>query len=229
MTAPSFIPMVTVCRSPTDHEGTPRVETSRFDSLTRTFATLFSRRTLAGVLGLGALTPDLGEAKKKRKKKCKGKKKKCGKKCIAKSACCKDSECSEGESCCSGQCSAPVYCGDVKTCGCGEVCKAESGGGNYACQDGACPDFNYCNESGSYYCGVCDGTGCCVCATSLAGTNGCVEVNGFASASCASDDDCAEALGQPALCIAAGPDCSDVGPTICAPRCRGGSPLRAAG
>lgn len=208
-----------------------------FDRLARSLTTRSRRgfsRALAGITSAGglAILPGLAAGKKKgnkKKKKCKGKKK-CGKRCIPKSACCSDTDCAEGESCCSGQCSAPVYCGiDGKTCGCNEICRP-GGGGNNACHHRACPNVNYCNDdAGLYYCGVCDVNACCLCATSFDGTNGCVDYRGFVPQSCASDDDCTEALGQPALCIPGGPNCNGGAKAICAPLCTGGLPLRAAG
>jgi hypothetical protein len=85
------------------------METDRFDRGTRLVASVFSRRTLASVLGLGALArPDLTEAKKKRKKK----------KCKACTSCqlCKKgkcrpkaegSTCDEGRVCAQGVCACP--------------------------------------------------------------------------------------------------------------------------
>jgi hypothetical protein len=211
------------------------MDADRFDRLVRSLTTRSRRgfsRALAGLGlagGVGTLlrTAD-SEAKKRKKKKCKGKKK-CGKKCIAKSACCTDADCAESESCCAGQCFAPIHCGDEKTCGCDEYCRL--GGGNYSCHHGACPNVNFCNDVGGfYYCGVCDWDACCLCATSIDGTSGCVDFDDFVPQTCASNDDCTEVLGQPALCLPGGPGVGCNGAnTVCAPRCTGGLPRRAAG
>jgi hypothetical protein len=76
------------------------VETARFDHLTRAFATLLSRRTLAGALGLGTLAlPSLIDAKKKKRKKKKKKAKFNDFDCVNVGDFCKNA----GQ-CCSGIC-----------------------------------------------------------------------------------------------------------------------------
>jgi hypothetical protein len=102
-----------------------RVETARFDHLTRTVSILLSRRTLAGALGLGAFAlPNLVDAMKKRKRK---------KKKITRNAfgCVKVGNfCKNGGQCCSGICQGKkgkkkCQAHDASTCQGQDACVGE--------------------------------------------------------------------------------------------------------
>jgi hypothetical protein len=169
------------------------VETARFDHLTRTFATLRSRRAIAGALGLSALgLPSLIDAKKKkRNKKKKIKKNQFG--CVNVGNFCKNS----GQ-CCSGICQGKK---GKKTCRAhdGSTCMAgqtivDCGGALVVCTtSGGAPGACLTTTGNAPFCSV-----------------------SFDCFPCQQDVDCEPICGQGAACIACAGDCADTGGTLCA-------------
>jgi hypothetical protein len=154
----------------------------RLDSLTRAISTRLSRRTLASVLGLGALTiRNLTEAKKRKKKK-HIKRNAFG--CVNVGGFCKNAD-----QCCSGICAGKK--GKKK-------CRPHDGGSG--CQagqsEGCAGDPSNCVTSTGDT-GVCDTT------TGNAGYCG----HGFVCTACSKDVDCQERCGQAAVACIKCPDC----------------------
>jgi hypothetical protein len=198
-----------------------------------------------------------GKKKKKKKKKCKGGKKKCGKKCIPKSQCCNDANCGEDQQCCNGECIDAFFCctvsdclSDFYTCDAGlctcptaseipcgsdfccdpatQVCKANENLSE--CQDGSCPDTDYCDDPNIYFCG---GPGDCSCVTSVDNETVCSDLFGECFA-CTTDAECTAELGEAAVCLdLSGQFCgacdTDVTTACVFASCLGNSSMRAAG
>jgi hypothetical protein len=165
------------------------MESDRFDGLTRSVSSLLSRRTLAGALGLGALTlPSLVEAKKKHKHK--------KKKVTFNDFGCVDvgKFCKNSGQCCSGLCEGKkgkkkCKAHDSSTCQAGQdfcaglevVCTTESGDlGGCAQTTGKAP---YCEANGDCF-------------------------------DCAKDADCVPICGSGAACIVCA-ECPETGGTAC--------------
>jgi hypothetical protein len=174
------------------------VETDRFDSLTRIVSTVLSRRTVAGVLSVGALAlPGLTDAKKKHKHKKKKKVKFNDFGCVNVGNFCKNS----------GQC-------------CSGICQGKKG--KKKCQ---AHDQSTCQTGQNL--GECGGSANVTC-TSTAGTAGvCLTTTGqgeFCADEavcfvCATDADCRVLCDTNAACIAC-PACVGLQPgnvgTVCA-------------
>ncbi len=170
------------------------MDTDRFDSLTRTFATVLSRRAIAGALGLGALAlPDLAGAKKKRKNQSKKKVKFNDFGCVNVGGFCK-----KAGQCCSG------------------ICKGKKGKKKCKAHDGST-----CVAGQTI---VACGGALVVCTTSGGGFGSCLTTTGdapYCSVSfdcfpCKKDIDCEPICGQGAACLACGEVCAAVGGTMCA-------------
>jgi hypothetical protein len=154
------------------------MDLERFDHLTRAVSSVLSRRTLAGALGLGALSlPLLTDAKKKRKKKKKVKFNDFG--CVNVGGFCKNNS-----QCCSNICSGKKgkkKCKghDASTCQPGQVSETCGGAANVFCTSsggdmGAC----FTTTGGA---GYCEASGTC--------------------ADCKKDADCIAVCGPQAACI----------------------------
>lgn len=157
------------------------METTRFDTLTRTLARLQTRRTAATLLGWGALSllPLLGEAKKKRKKR-----RRKPKQSPPNTFGCIDAGkfCANAGQCCSGICQGKkgkktCRAHDQGACLAGQGCI--SGGASQPCltdagEVGAC-------QTTTGNAGYCAGSGDCV--------------------ACVRDTDCIQFCGPQAACI----------------------------
>jgi hypothetical protein len=164
---------------------------TRFDHVTRTFATLLSRRTLAGVLGLGAISlPSLADAKKKRnKKKRKIKRNSFG--CVNVGNVCKNS----GQ-CCSGICQGKKS---------KKKCQAHN---TSTCQ----PGQSICGPNPA---GCTTDTGAPGGCTRTTGSAGYCEASGDCFV-CQKDADCVPFCGAGAACIVCPPCASEGTQTACA-------------
>jgi hypothetical protein len=169
------------------------LDSARFDHLTRAVATLRSRRTLAGVLGLSALAlPGLADARKKRKKKKKIKKNQFG--CVDVGNFCKN-----GGQCCSGICEGKkgkkkCKAHDASTCVAGQTIDDCGGSVNVLCTaTGGDPGACLTTTGNAPY-----------CATSLE------------CFSCQQDVDCEPICGQGAACLPCAGQCAEEGGTLCA-------------
>jgi hypothetical protein len=164
------------------------METDRFDRPARTFSQLFSRRSVTGALGLGAIAiPGLAEGRKKRKKQRKIKRNAFG--CVNVGSFCKNS----GQ-CCSGICQGKK---DKKKCQAHNVstCTGQDG-----CADEGVP------------CPTLEFTGSCAVTTG----NASYCAVGKECVACAKDTDCEALCGAGAACIVCA-DCVAAGlQTACA-------------
>lgn len=117
------------------------MDARQLDDLAREIGSRLPRRSVLSAMGgLAALlvTPALeGEAKKKRKKKCKGSKKKCGKKCIPVDQCCSTADCGSKGQCVKGTCVCPA---GQKACNGGCIPQAS------CCEDSNCPNNQSCRD-----------------------------------------------------------------------------------
>lgn len=190
------------------------MDSIRFDGLTRSVSTLFSRRTLAGALGLGALAhPGPAEAKKKHKHKKKKttKLKRNAFGCVDVGGACRGS----GGNCCSGLCEGKKPKKGKKDT---SVCVAHN-------DAGICfADTDSCAVGSSVSCNA-DNASCdCVQTTGKAGfcgdfTAGAADLCRI----CSQDTDCQEEFGGGAACVLLGesctPLCVSTGRTACVPPC----------
>jgi hypothetical protein len=157
------------------------VDTARFDALTRAVSAVLSRRTLAGVLGLGALTlPSLADAKKKKRKRKKKKIKRNDFGCVNVGSFCKN-----GGQCCSGICQGKkgkkkCKAHDQSTCQAGQTTEECGGTQNVECttSSGVTEATCFTTTGNAGYCGA---TGICV--------------------ACSTDLDCVVVCGPEAACI----------------------------
>lgn len=141
------------------------MDADRFDDVLRQWGQ--SRRPLLGA-GLGALLglADLtvGEARKKKKKKCKAPKVKCGKKCLPANSCCTDANCGGNGVC------------QTSTCACFA--------GFRSCNGSCIPEGNCCSSADCGG-GVCASGQCrCLASTKVCGA-GCIP-----EAACCTNEDC---------------------------------------
>jgi hypothetical protein len=168
---------------------------ARFDDLTRSVSTRRSRRTLAGILGVGALAlPGLVDARRKRRKKRK-KVKRNAFGCVN-----VGNACTKGGQCCSGFCQGNK---DKKKCQAHDASTCEAGQ-----TDGFCS-------------GVVGEVGC---VTSTDGNGVCLTTTGngpYCAISgdcfpCKTDADCVPFCGPAAACIVCAAGCANAGRTMCA-------------
>jgi hypothetical protein len=168
------------------------VDIARFDSLIRTASSLLSRRALAGVLAIGALTlPGLADAKKKRKRK-KVKRNAFG--CVNVGGFCKNDN-----HCCSGICAGRkdkkrCQAHDQSTCQAGLTSLVCGGESNLSCTTSGSDPGLCLNTTGNA--GYCFASGDC-----------------FA---CTKDADCEPVCGPGAACIDCAETCAGRGGTFCA-------------
>jgi hypothetical protein len=147
--------------------------------------------------------------------------------CVNGNECCVDSDCGIGAACDDGSCHCPageVICGDT-CCDVGpenEVCKIEflPGDNRLTCQDGGCPETNFCADPNNYVCraGAEIDDSDCVCLTSIDNVSLCSDSDVECAIDCSTDTDCQRHFGPNAYCIPMGRYCE----TFCLPRNRSG-------
>jgi hypothetical protein len=224
------------------------MDAERFDAILRTFSDTLSRRAVSGFTLTGLLTA-LGSAidadakkkkkRKKKKKKCKSGTKKCGKKCISADDCCTSADCAIGGACAGGLCICPdgqhacsgecvdeerccLQCGENVNdcCQGGEVCNGSFG--SEICQDGGCPETDYCNSDEIFYCATEPQD--CVCATTVDDppANACVVLEALQPESC---EPCSASsqCGDNEVCVPGDTTvsgfCADCTSSFCVPLC----------
>ena len=181
------------------------MDSTHFDHLTRTFSLHFSRRSVAGALGLGAIAiPGLSEGRKKHKKRKKKKK-------ITRNAlgCVNVGNfCKNAGQCCSGLCEGK---NGKKTCRAHNagVCIADTD----SCTAGVEVPCNPSNPS-------------CFCTLTTGNAGFCAAFSGGPAGHCRvcrKDTDCEPEFGEGAACVVLGGICTALclatGRTACAPPC----------